>query len=173
MGGFFEPPPDPWPEQAAPINPPPWTGRPLGAPLGVVVSDLLLARSDRAAVYIDYLDAYPEGFELEVRGTTSIPYDALAREGDDSGPDPFGRHWPMADERRDVLPPQLLRVGLRYADSRAATNIRGHDRPINGPVMDALSGGGRGAAEKVGDVLRGLGSLSASLPACCVDISSA
>jgi hypothetical protein len=109
-----------------------------------VASDLLLARSDRAAVYVDYLDAYPEGFELEIRASTSVAYHELAREGDESGPDPFGRHWPMDGERRDVLPPQLLRVGVQFADGRAATSIIGHDRRVGGPVMDALRGGGRG-----------------------------
>jgi hypothetical protein len=108
----------------------------------VVVTDLLLARSDRAEVYVDYLDAYPDGFELEIRASTSVAYHELAREGDGSGPDPFGRHWPIVGERRDVLPPQLLRVGVRFADGRAATSIGGHDRPVGGPVMDALRGGG-------------------------------
>jgi hypothetical protein len=142
---FFQP-PNPWPEQAAPANPPPWTGRPQGPPLGVVVRDLLLARSDQATIYVDYLDAYPEGFELEIRASTSVGYGKLAREGDGSGPDPFGRHWPMAGERRDVLPPQLLRVGVQYADGRAATSISGHDRPVGGPAMRCLGGGGRGGA---------------------------
>jgi hypothetical protein len=141
---FFESPPNPWPEQVAPANPPPWTGRPQGPPLGVVVSDLLLARSDLAAVYVDYVDAYPEGFELEIRATTSVACHELAREGDRSGPDPFGRHWPMVGERRDVLPPQLLRIGVQFADGRTATSVGGHDRPVGGPVMDALRGGGRG-----------------------------
>jgi hypothetical protein len=109
-----------------------------------VVSDLLLARSDRAAVYVDYLDAYPEGFELEIRASTSVAYHDLAREGDESGPDPFGRHWPMAGERRDMLPAQLLRVGVQFADGRTATSIGGHDRPVGGPMMDALRGGGSG-----------------------------
>jgi hypothetical protein len=109
-----------------------------------VVSELLLARSDQAAVYVDYVDAYPEGFELEIRASTSVAYHELAREGDGSGPDPFGRHWPMVDERRDVLPRQLLRVGVQFADGRTATNISGHDRPVGGPIMDALRGAGRG-----------------------------
>jgi len=141
---FFEPHPDPWPDQAAPADAPSWTGRPQGVPLGVVVEDVLLARSDRAKVYVDYLDAYPEGFELEIRASTSVAYHDLVRGGDGSGPDPFGRHGPMVGERRDVLPPQLLRVGVEFADGRTATSIGGHDRPVGGPVMDALRGGGRG-----------------------------
>jgi hypothetical protein len=141
---FFEPPPDPWPEQAAPVNSPPWTGRPQGQPLGAVVSELLLARSERAELYIDYIDAYPEGFELEIRASTSVAYHELARAGDGSGLDPFGRHWPIVGERRDVLLPQLLRVGVQFADGRIATSIGGHDRPVGGPIMDALRGGGHG-----------------------------
>lgn len=148
MSGFFEPPPSPWPEQAEPVNPPPWTGRPQGPPLGVAVSELLLARSEQAAVYVDYVDAYSEGFELAIRASTSVAYHELGREGDDSGPDVFGRHWPLVGERRDVLPPQLLRIGVQFADGRAATNIGGHDRPVGGPTMWPLSGGGGGGGEE-------------------------
>jgi hypothetical protein len=143
VSGLFEPPPSPWPEQAELVNPPPWTGRPQGPPLGAAVSELLLARSEQAAVYVDYVDAYPEGFELEIRASTSVAYHELGREGDGSGPDPFGRHWPIVGERRDVLPPQLLRIGVQFADGRTATNIGGHDRPVGGPVMWPLRGGGR------------------------------
>ena len=60
---------------------------------------------------------------------------SLAREGDGYGPDVFGRNWPMVGERRDVLPPQILRIGVQFADGRAATNIGGHGRPVGGPVM--------------------------------------
>jgi hypothetical protein len=142
--GFFEPSPSVWPDQAEPVSPPPWTGRPQGPPLGAAVSELLLARSKRAAVYVDYVDAYPEGFELEIRASASVAYHELAREGGGSGPDAFGRHWPMAGERRAVLPPELLRIGVQFGDGRTATNIGGHDRPVGGPVIVALGGGGGG-----------------------------
>jgi hypothetical protein len=108
----------------------------------VVVSDLLLARSDQGAIYLEYLDAYPDGFELMVRASTSVAYDELAREGDRFGPDAFGRNWPRAGERRDALPPQVLRVGVQFADGRVATSI-GHDRPVGGPVLYPVGGGGR------------------------------
>jgi hypothetical protein len=144
VSGVFEPPPSRWPEQAEPVNPPPWTGRPQGPPLGVAVSDLLLARSEHAEVFVDYIDAYPEGFELAIRAASSIAYHDLARAGDAHGPDPFGRHWPMDGERSDVLPPELLRVGVRFADGRTATSIAGHDRPVAGPVLWPLAGGGGG-----------------------------
>ena len=139
MSGFFEPPPSPWPERAEPVNPPPWTGRPQGPPPGAAVSELLLARSEQAAVYVEYVDAYPEGFELGIHASTSVAYHALGRDGDRSAPDVFGRHWLTAGERRDVLPPELLRIGVQFADGRTATNIGGHDRPVGGPVMWPLS----------------------------------
>jgi hypothetical protein len=33
---------------------------------------------------------------------------------------------------------------VQFADGRTATNIGGHDRPVSGPVMSPLEGGGRG-----------------------------
>jgi hypothetical protein len=159
VSGFFKPPPSPWPEQAEPRNSPLWTGRPHGPPLGAVVDELLLARSKQAAIYVDYVDAFPEGFELEIRASTSIAYPELARAGGESGPDPFGGHWPMVGERRDVLPPQPLRIGVRFADGRAATNIRGHDlvhrRPW-GVREDDVAGAGVEVAQPP-RLLRGLG----------------
>jgi hypothetical protein len=111
-----------------------------------VLTELVLSRSNRATLSLAYLDAYPEGFELEITATTTVAWDDLAREGDVSGPDVFGQHWPMVGDRSDVLPPQLLRVGVRFADGRTATNIRGHDRPVSGPIMWPLRGGARGGA---------------------------
>ena len=147
VSGFFEPPPPPrWPEPAKGGTVPAWAGRPHGAPLGEVLSDLLLARSESGAVYVAYLDAYPDGFEVEVSATTTVGYQEFARDGDASRPDLFGRHWPMVGERRDTLPPELLRVGVRFADGRTATNVSGHDSPAGGPVMWSLRGGGRGGA---------------------------
>jgi hypothetical protein len=110
----------------------------------VAVTNLLLARSEQASVYVDYVDAYPEGFELEIRASTSVAYDDLRRAGDRWGPDVFGGHWPIAGERRDVLPAELLRIGVQFADGRTATNVGGHERPVAGPVMWPLRGGGHG-----------------------------
>ena len=106
---------------------------------------MLLAESELAVVSVAYIDAFPDGFELQISGTTSVAFEDLRREGEDSGADIFGRHWPMVGERRDVLPPQLLRVGVRFADGRTATSVGGHNRPLDGPVMDELSGGVSGS----------------------------
>jgi hypothetical protein len=143
VGDFFQPPPRQWPEQAPARNAPRWTGRPQGQPLGVVVEELLLARSREATIEVAYIDAFPEGFELKITATANVEYHDLARSGD-SAPDVFGGHWPMAGESRDAIPAQLLRVGVQFADGRVATNISGHDRRVDGPVIWSLGGGGRG-----------------------------
>jgi hypothetical protein len=149
VSNFFRPSPLVWPERAVPGNPPPWTGRPQGPPLGVAVSDLLLGRSELASVFVDYVDAYPEGFELKIRATTSLAYRELSRPGDRWAPDVFGEDEPRAGGRGELLPPRLLRIGVQFADGRTATSITGHDRPVAGPVMRSLSGrrsGGPGAS---------------------------
>jgi hypothetical protein len=56
----------------------------------------------------------------------------------------LGRHWPMVGEQIDAIPTRLLRIGVQSADGRTATNISGHDRPLGGPIMWALQGGGSG-----------------------------
>jgi hypothetical protein len=144
VSAFFLPPPLLAAERSQGGEAPAWTGRPKGAPPGEVLSELVLSRSERGTLSIAYLDAYPEGFELEINASTTIAYHDLSREGDDSGPDVFGRHWPMVGEPHDLLPPQLLRVGVRFAEGRTATNIIGRDSPVEGPIMWALGGGGRG-----------------------------
>ncbi len=144
MSDFFQPPPSGAVEQAEGGDAPPWTGRPHGAPPGEVLSDLLLSRAERVTLSIAYLDAYPDGFELKIAASTTVAWNKLSREGDEHGPDPFGRHWAMEGERSDVLPPELLRVGVQFADGRRATNIGGHDRPVKGPIMWPLTGGARG-----------------------------
>jgi hypothetical protein len=142
---YFEPPPDPWPEQAPVSNAPRWTGRPHGRQVSEAISDLVLGESELATVLIAYVDAYPDGFEIEISASTTVAYRELRRDGDDSGPDVFGSHWPLVGEDRNALPPQLLRVGVQFSDGRRATNIAGHDRPVNGPLISSLSGGGHGS----------------------------
>ena len=144
MSGFFRPPPSSGAELATGGNPPRWTGRLQGSPPGEVVNDVMLARSDSAAVYIAYVDAYPEGFEFDVKAITVAAEHEFRREGEEHGPDIFGRHWPMVGERQDAIPPQLLRIGVQFADGRGATNIIGHDQPADGPILWPLRGGGGG-----------------------------
>lgn len=88
-------------------------------------------------VELAYLDAYPTGFEFEIKATAVTAESEL-------GTDVFGRHWPVEGEGRDQIPARLLRVGVRFADGRKATNITGQDRPAAGPVLRPLTGRGGG-----------------------------
>jgi hypothetical protein len=110
----------------------------------VVVSDVLLARSQSATIHLEYLDAYPQGFEFLIEARTAGTKPELRREGDARGLDIFGRHWPVLGESRDEIPPQLLRVGVQFADGRKATNIAGRGQPPAGPTLWPCGGGGGG-----------------------------
>ena len=143
---FFRPPPPPPSETAQLEHPPPRSRRPYDTPPGVVAIDVPLARSETTAIHIAYLDGYPTGFEFRVKAITSIPEHELRRDGEDHACDVFGSHWPMVGEKRDELPPQLLRVGVQFADGRKATNITGCDQPAAGPIMWPLSGSAGGGS---------------------------
>ncbi len=109
-----------------------------------MVLELVLAHSRRTAIYITHLDAYSTGFEFEIR--------AVAAE-EQYFDDLFGRHWPTVGDRRDQLPPELLRVGVQFADGRKATSISGPPYPgdaPSAPVMWALGGGGGGGIWRQG-----------------------
>lgn len=104
-----------------------------------MITQLLLARSPTAAIYISYLDAYPTGLMLEVNVIASAEHgfdtDILGL---------FGRHCPVVGKGDSELPPHLLRIGIQFSDGRKATNVAGHDHPAEGPVMWPLGGGGGG-----------------------------
>jgi hypothetical protein len=140
---FFKPPPPPRkpPEQH---RSPAWSGPPEGTLPGVVALELVLAHSRKAAVYVTHLNAYATGFEFELKVVAS----AGAEHEFDL--DLFGRHWPRVGEKRDELPPGLLRVGLQFADGGKATSISGPPYhpgdPPRSPVMWPLSGSGGGGA---------------------------
>ncbi len=140
---FFQPPPPPSKPPRS-YRRPPWSGPPEETLPGVVALELLLAQSRKAAIYITHLDAYPSGFEFELKVV------AAAGAEYEFDLDLFGRHWPRVGEKRDELPPRLLRIGLQFADGGKATSISGPpyrpDETPSGPVMWALSGSGGGGA---------------------------
>jgi hypothetical protein len=141
---FFELPPEPQePPQPTPIQPP-WLGPPdnvVGA--SVPLEPLLLVRTDKLAVSLGGLVAYPSGLEF-----TLIVRQRVVDEDDD---------WIHAQMRlrhgrrgREV-PPELLRFGVEFADGRKATNLGGwrarfepHERPPDQPILVEHGGGGGG-----------------------------
>jgi hypothetical protein len=123
---------------------PPWVRSPEGTLPGIVPLELVLARTDKVAVCVAQIAAYPAGFELEL--TTMASDDA--RECD---PMLFGPHHHRGPRRPGAdIPREMLRFGVQFADGSKATNtgarFRGpHDNPA-GPVMHPGGGGGGGAS---------------------------
>lgn len=130
--GFFEDIDLSWPSEDEPEEwaEPEWMGKPKGWVGGVVPLELLVARSESAAVYVAKLVAYPSGFAFAVN--TLVRQDgsagALRHTAWDSGlgwphdPDELGLGGGPA--RVEDLPPELLRFGLGYSDGRKATSLR-------------------------------------------------
>lgn len=114
---------------------------------GVVPLGLALARTDRFAVCVTRLNAYPEGFEFDLL--------ALAAPGQDEDelPDPmlFGPARHRVRHRGGEIPDDVLRIGIQFSDGRKATNTGGFphvppdfENPPEAPVLHSGGGGGGG-----------------------------
>lgn len=141
MSDFFEPPPKPPPPEPR-YRTPPWFGPPRGTLPGTVVRDHPLARTDKVAVCVTRLAAYPTGFEFDLVTMSA---------GDQEELDPLMFHPPHHFHGGDpgVIPPEMLRIGVQFADGSKATNTSGFhhssERPA-GPIMQAGGGGGGGGS---------------------------
>jgi hypothetical protein len=137
---FFESPP-PTPKQEV-YRQPPWFGAPRGTIPGIVAVELVLARTDRFAVCISRLGAYPTGFEFDLLALAA-PGGA---DGDELDPMQFGhgRHRARVDQR--LAPDEFLRLGVQFADGGKATNLPGARQygpgQPDGPVLHGGGGGG-------------------------------
>lgn len=147
MSDFFEfPEPEPVAERERRISQPPWMSAPPGWLAGAIGTELLLARTDRVAVAVTRLGAYPVGFEFDLV--------VLAADGEEYELDPM-LHGPM---HRPGRPPAaakqaMLRFGIEFADGARVTNVAGrehwqHDREPDGPVL-RTGGGYSGSGEWV------------------------
>jgi hypothetical protein len=144
MSDFFEPPPPA--EPPPPRRPaPPWRHAPSGTLPGVIALELVMAQTERVAVCVTRLDAYPSGFELEL-----VTLAAVESEGDQLDPMLFGgRHGPGSRRSADGgIPTDMLRFGVEFANRAKATNTAGRPGSIDaeptGPVLSAGGGGGGG-----------------------------
>jgi hypothetical protein len=126
---------------------PPWMGPPIGAVPGIVALELPLARTDRFAVFVTRLAAYPEGFGFDLLALAAPDQD------EDEMPDPmlFGPARHHLHRRGGAMPDDLLRIGVQFSDGGKATNMGGFphpspdfDTPPPGPVMHCGGGGGGG-----------------------------
>lgn len=142
VSDFFEPPPKPEVPEPRHYRMPPWLGPPHGTLPGVVASERILARTDKVAVCVTRLAAYPTGFELDVVTMSSDDEDGLASLM-------FDHHHPMHRWATDEIPPELLRFGVQFSDGSKATSTGDfhHDhQPPARPVMNPGGGGGGGGS---------------------------
>ena len=109
---------------------------------GVVPVELLVARSEEAAVTAGRILAYPDGFELTVNSYLHRSVTGRRRRN---------RHhpfmWQHMAEPGEPLPEDLLRIGLAWPDGGRATNVDAWGRswpdatePAHG--LDEHGGGG-------------------------------
>jgi hypothetical protein len=121
---------------------PPWLGPPQGTLPGVVAFDRILAQTDKVAVCVTRVAAYPTGFEFDV-------VTMAASDQNELDPLMFHHHHRMRSGATDEIPPELLRFGVQFSDGSKATNAGGfhHDPgPPSGPIMHSGGGGGGGGS---------------------------
>lgn len=145
MSSFFEPPP-PLPEPPQRPERRPWAGA-RDAVIGRTVAlNLVIGRSDKAALWIPAVTAFPDGFEFDVELRGRI-------DEEEFGHPFFVAHHPRRRRRtpEEGLDPELLRLGIQFSDGRKATNIENRmrfpmpgepDEPPEGPVLFPRGGGG-------------------------------
>lgn len=141
MSDFFErPAPAPTETKARPPRRA-WQGPPDSVLPATVPAELLLARNDRAAVFVGRCAVYPEGFEFDVR--------VLAAD-DEIGLDPsLNGVYQRPGTGPEGTYPTMLRFGVEFADGRKATNVGpGFSRAGDpqGPVLWGSGGGGSGSS---------------------------
>ena len=137
MEEFFEPPPPP-PEPEPRYRTPRWLAPPGGTLPGVVALERVIVRTDRVAICLGRVAAYPEGFQFDIVTMGSPDHDLQL--------DPMSFHRRLPGRQ---LAPELLRVGVQFADGGKATNTSdglAAAGPPSGPVLHGGGGGGGGAA---------------------------
>lgn len=143
MSDFFEPPPGPPPEpERRRYRRPPWTAPPEGTLPGVVALERVLARTEKVAVAITRVAAFPTGIEFELVTMWG------GEEEPDLDPFMFRPHRLGAGSGVGPVPPDILRFGVQFADGSKATNTSGMPfggRP-EGPILHAGGGGGGGGS---------------------------
>lgn len=140
MNDFFELPPKPAVPEPQRYRAPPWFSAPSGTLPGLVPFERILAQTDKVAICVTRIAAYPTGFE----------FDVLTMSAADQDIDPMMfHHHHLRRGASDEIPPEMLRFGVQFADGTKATNTGGfhHDRqPPDGPVMHSGGGGGGGGS---------------------------
>jgi hypothetical protein len=140
LSEFFEPPARSDIPEPTRYRTPPWVAAPSGTLPGVVALERILTQTDKVAVCITRLGAYPVGFELDLVTMSA---------GDQDDLDPLMFHHHRMHRGGADIPPELLRFGVQFSDGSKATNTGGfhHDCcPPAGPVMHFGGGEGGGGS---------------------------
>lgn len=121
---------------------PAWVAAPRGSLPGIVPIERVLARTDRVAVCVTRLAAYPTGFELDLLAM-------ITADEDDFDSMVFHRQALLEGGAVDEIPPEVLRFGMRFADGSRATNTSGFRRDHRRPTPPAMhqSGGHGGGGQ--------------------------
>jgi hypothetical protein len=103
-----------------------------------VALNLVIGRSDKAALWIPAVTAYLDGFEFDIE----LRY--RSDEDEFEPPFLFGHHPRRRRRPQEGLDPDLLMLGIQFSDGRKATNLgsRMSDEPPEGPVLSPRGGGG-------------------------------
>ncbi|MDG4769605.1 hypothetical protein [Solwaraspora sp. WMMD792] len=122
----------------------PWLARPVAVLGGVVAGQLLLARSDQAAVILTSLLAYPTGFEFDISAVLRAPEPATAV-------DPTTAVGLAREQTGASGPPRPrspvdgvggLQVMVRFADGTALSSLHRSaspaDREPPGPLLSPV-----------------------------------
>jgi hypothetical protein len=151
MSSFFEPPP-PLPERPPEPPRPRWVGAPDAEIGRAVALNLVLGRSDMAAVWISAATVYTDGFEFDLQIRHQLDEGLLD--------DPFSmyaHHLPRRGRSQEEgLDPGLLRFGIQFSDGRKATNLPswmqflGDSDAPEGPILSPEGGGGGGGRWRQG-----------------------
>ena len=148
MSSFFEPPPPPPEPPPPPPRPsrPAWFGPPDAVVGRAVALNLVIGRSDKAAIWISAVTVYPEGFEFDVEIRHRLSADFI---------DPFDLGFRAKRHRTEELDPELLRVGIAFADGQKATTLgpgqphpytmrEAPDAQPDGPILSGSGSSGGG-----------------------------
>lgn len=118
---------------------PPWFGPPRGTLPAALPLDRVLVRTEQVAVCFTRLAAYPTGFELDI---VAMAAHQNAKLGQLLA---HAHRLSYHDTEAEGIPPEMLRVGMQFADGSKATNTAGHHptkEPPPGPIMRPGGGGG-------------------------------
>lgn len=145
---FFDRLPRPPAPEPEPPRPRPVWEKPDAVVGAAVPGEVVLARTEDAAVVVTGLLAYPSGFEF-VCSTVLRREDRLGRMID-----PGFMHGPGRYDD-EPLPPEFVRLGVQFADDSVVTNLdwRSFPEPDSTPQTPLLLPGGGGGGGRRYDML--------------------